>query len=134
MKLTKSLLLLYSFAFISSEIVLACLDGAAINRNGEIARNWGNVSVILSVPILCLQIWRRGFSFPTVALIVTTALFHVCNPGLHYYGLRGDCGYGDVRDAKLVAGFTGLLLLFQLFATTKCLLTNRNGHNQPAAI
>ena len=125
MRFLKSIPFLYLSVFVLPKLASACLDGAAISRNHDIAQNWGNVSIVLSVPILCLQIWRRGFTSTSIALIVAIGLLHLLNSGLHYSGMRGDCGYGEVSSAEHFAGFTGLLLVFQLFAATKYLLSKK---------
>ena len=97
-------------------IAQACYSGEAIEPNRILAQLWGRIGLVLTAPVLCLQIWRKGRSTTTYALVLVLTILHLLNPGLHYYGYSGDCGYTEVSSAKLQAGILVAMLCYQLVA------------------
>jgi hypothetical protein len=84
------------------------------------ARGYGQVSAVLAFGTLYLQVRRSGFRWVTLGLgLLFVPIYFFLRPGWHYSGIRGDCGYQELAEARQAMFATGALLVWQLIATLR---------------
>ena len=85
-----------------------------ISLNGYMARGYGHVSALLAAGALYFQIRRAGWNVRTAGLALLVACWYPLNPGWHYSGIHGDCGFGEVGGAHQEMFHAGALLAWQI--------------------
>jgi hypothetical protein len=89
---------------------------------GYMARGYGNVSLIISLGIIYLQVRRVGLTTATYCWVAAFIPIYFLNPGWHYNGLSGDCGFGETGDAYQMMFYLGAMLLWQIGACGRLIL------------
>lgn len=82
----------------------------AIILNGFMARGYGHVSAVFAAGTLYLQFRRSLWSPTSIGLALLFVLIYFSNPGWHYSGIHGDCGYQEHDEARTAIFYVGALL------------------------
>ena len=96
-----ALLLILFLLLAVADAALACrYSGTSpIALNGYMARGYGQVSFVLALGTIYLQLRRAGLNKSTFFWAASFVPIYYFNPGWHYSGISGDCGYGEEADA-----------------------------------
>jgi hypothetical protein len=115
-----SLTFLLTLALVSTSFACSGPGGRfAIILNGFMSRGYGHVSAILAAGTLYLQFRRSGLSKTSIGLALLFILIYFSNPGWHYSGIHGDCGYQELDEARTAIFYVGALLAWQVIATLR---------------
>ena len=119
MKRNALLLLIFCLLFAVADVALACrYSGTSpIVLNGYMARGYGQVSFVLALGTLYLQLRRAGLNKSSLFWAASFVPIYFFNPGWHYNGRSGDCGYGERAEAYQMMYYIGAMLLWQIGAT-----------------